>query len=148
MPVSKKISPYPRLGRALGGGVALLLLFGCGQKTIYPVSGQLIDPDGKPITGMAGGAVEFEATDVKSSANGSIDENGRFTLTTERPGDGAHVGVHRVAITRPYTSPDTPAPYVVHPKYESFATSGLVVNVEPKTNEVTLKVERYTGKGR
>ena len=148
MPKSKKPALVGRFGRALGGGLLLIVLLGCGQKTIYPVAGQLVDPDGNPITGMEGGAVEFESAEAKSSANGSVDAQGRFRLTTERPGDGAHVGKHRVAVTRPYTSPDTPAPYVIHPKYETFATSGLEVTVEPKSNDITLKVERYKGKKR
>jgi hypothetical protein len=121
----------------------LVALAGCGRRTIYPVHGRVVDADGEKIEGLAGGAVEFESVDVPMSANGVIDGEGKFRLTTKHPGDGAHLGKHRVMITRPYFGPDTPAPHVIHPRYESPETSGLSVVVEPKDNEVVLKVERH-----
>lgn len=116
---------------------------GCSQRTIYPVKGTLVDMDGTPITTMKGGAIEFQCLDAKISANGSIDEKGEFRLTTETPGDGAHVGKHRVAILRPYLGPETPVAHVIDPRYEDFETSRLEVTVEPKENEIELKVELY-----
>jgi hypothetical protein len=101
---------------------------------------------GNAVTEMAGGAVEFESVEGNTSANGSIDENGRFTLTTTEPHDGAHKGMNRVAITRPYRGPDTPLPPVIDTKYEKFETSGLEVNVEEKTNDITLTVQRVKSK--
>lgn len=132
---------------ACAGVATLVAIFtlcvsGCGTKTIYPVHGQIVDADGKPITEMKGGAVEFDCVDAKSSANSSIDEAGKFRLTTQSPGDGAHLGKHRVAITRPYIGPEQPVPHVIDPKYEKFETSGLEVVVEPKDNAITLKVVR------
>jgi hypothetical protein len=118
------------------------LLIGCGQKSIYPVHGQLVDPEGKPITGLKGGTVEFEALDAQASANGPIEEDGTFRLTTEKRGDGAHLGKHRVAITRPYVDPEHRVPPVIDPRYENPGTSGLEVLVEPKNNEIRLTVER------
>jgi len=119
------------------------LLLGCAQKNIYPVHGQVVDPEGKPISGMKGAAIEFQSLEAKLSANASVDDNGRFHLTTDSPGDGAHIGKHRVAIIRPYLGPETPAAHVIDPKYERFDTSGLEVTVEPKDNRIQLKVERY-----
>jgi hypothetical protein len=116
---------------------------GCSQQVIYPVHGRIVDPDGRPITGLKGGAVEFQSLEAKMSANASIDENGEFRLTTETAGDGAHLGKHRVAILRPYYGPEQPAPHLIHPKYESFDTSGLEAIVEPRDNQVELKVELY-----
>jgi hypothetical protein len=118
-----------------------MLLTGCGEKTIYPVRGQIVDRAGNPIAGLRGGAVEFESVDTKSSANGSVDEQGNFRLTTSSPGDGAHVGKQRVSISRPYFGPERPAPFVIDPKYEKFETSGLEILVEPKENVIQLKVE-------
>jgi hypothetical protein len=125
-----------------------VLAAGCGQQQIYPVHGQLVDPDGNPILGMKDGSVDFEALDAKASANASIGEDGSFRLTTNKPGDGAYLGRHRVAITRPYFGPERPAPYVIDPKYEKFETSELVVTVEAKVNQIKLKVERYKGRKR
>jgi hypothetical protein len=120
-----------------------VLAAGCGKKEIYPVSGQIIDKDGNPVIGMKGGAVEFESLEAKTSANGSIDEQGNFRLTTLNPGDGAHLGKHQVAITRPYYGPERPAPHVIDPKYEKYQTSGLEIVVEPKNNQIKLTVDLY-----
>jgi hypothetical protein len=132
------------LSKALSCSLALaagLFLTGCGHKEIYPVHGRIVDPQGAPVAGLEGGAVEFQSMEAKSSANGSIDAAGQFTLTTKQAGDGAHVGKNRVAITKPYFGPERPAPQVIDPKYENPDTSGLEVTVEPKDNEVTLTVE-------
>jgi hypothetical protein len=122
--------------------VLFAICVGCGDGKVYPISGQLVDTEGKPVTEMAGGSVEFDSVEGKTSANGSIDEQGRFRLTTTDPFDGAHKGKNRVAITRPYQGADTPLPPVIHTKYESFETSGLEVNVEAKSNDIKLTVER------
>jgi hypothetical protein len=119
---------------------------GCSQKQIYPVHGRIVDMRGEEIKGLKGGAVEFQALDAKMSANGAIEEDGSFTLTTKHPGDGAHLGRQRIAITRPYFGPERPAPYVIAPKYEKFETSGLETTIEPHSNEILLKVELYKGK--
>jgi hypothetical protein len=126
--------------------VALAGLAGCGQRQIYPVHGRLVDPDGKPLTELKGGTVEFENQQFKSSAMGVIDADGAFWLTTRKPRDGASLGKYRVCISRGYVSPEQRAPYVIDPKYDSFATSGLEVTVEPKDNEVWLTVERARGR--
>jgi hypothetical protein len=124
---------------------ALLLLAaaGCGPRTLYPVRGRLVFPDGSPVTGLAGAAIEFEpvAGEPKVGARGEIDGEGRFVMTSERPGDGALLGKHRVLIERVFLDPERMAPRVLAEKYERFDTSGLEVTVEPKTNEVRLTVE-------
>ncbi len=122
--------------------VVIGIATGCGKQTVYPVSGTIVDSDGKPITELKGGAVEFEALDGKSSANASIDEHGKFRLTTKSPGDGAAVGRNRVVISRAYIGPENPVQHVILPKYENHETSGLEVIVEPKNNVIELKVER------
>jgi hypothetical protein len=135
----------PKRGRRLPmGGFALILLLvlGCGSNSIYPVRGQIVDADGKPVSGLAGGAVEFDGGESKTSANGSIADDGTFKLSTSRANDGAHLGKHRVSITRPYKGPENPVPPVINTRYERFDTSGLEVVVEPKDNEVKLTVER------
>jgi hypothetical protein len=123
--------------------VLAVVVAGCGGREIYPVRGQLVDPDGNPITGMKDAAVEFECVDAASSANGTVNDDGTFTLTTEKAGDGAHLGKHRISIQRPYLGPEQQAPYVIDPKYEKFETSDLTYVVEPKSNDVKLMVQRY-----
>jgi hypothetical protein len=130
--------------RALVRVTALILLLplGCGSKTVYPVHGQIVDAEGQPVSGLAGGAVEFDGGESRTSANASIADDGTFKLSTSRAGDGAHLGKHRVAITRPYKGPENPVPPVIDTRYERFETSGLEVVVEPKDNEVKLTVQR------
>jgi len=123
-------------------------LAGCGGRPIYPVHGRIVDPSGEPVTAMKGGTVIFELADGNVSSNGSIGEDGTFALTTEHAGDGAHVGRNRVAIMRPHAGADRPNPAIIDPKYENMQTSGLEVNVEPKTNDVTFTVELYKGRKR
>jgi hypothetical protein len=122
-----------------------LLMTGCGGRPIYPVHGQLVDRQGKSLTGLKGGRVVFDNKEAKSSAVGVIEADGTFQLTTLRPGDGAFVGKNLVSISRPYVTVDQRAPYAIDPTYDSFATSGLEVTVEPKANEVRLTVERVRG---
>lgn len=118
---------------------------GCGERKIFPVHGRIVDPQGNPVKGLKRGAVEFQSLEAKASANASIDDNGNFQLSTEASGDGAHLGRHRVAILRPHLGPEHPVPLVIDAKYEKFETSGLEVTVEPKNNEVQLKVQLYKG---
>lgn len=139
--------PLPREYDSIAKSTAVAVIFlffaaGCGSKTIYPVHGKVVDADGQAITELNGGAIEFDGGDSKTSANSSIAADGTFQLSTSRAGDGAHVGKHRVAITRRYIGPENPAPPVIETKYEKFDTSGLEVTVEPKDNEVTLTVQR------
>ena len=71
------------------GGLLLLALAGCGPRLLYPVEGQLLDKAGNPVTAMKGGSIEFQSREQKMSSSGSIDENGKFRLSTATPNDGA-----------------------------------------------------------
>jgi hypothetical protein len=137
-----------RAARITIAAALMALTTGCGGKPIYPVKGQIVDATGTPVTELEGGSVDFESTEGNVSSSGPIDSEARFVLTTERPGDGAHVGKNRVSILRPYFNPEMPKPRVILPKYDSLDTSGVEVDVEPKQNDVTLTVERVKGKGR
>ena len=85
-------------------------------------------------------------------AMGVTDAEGRFTLGTNKPGDGAVAGSHKVAVTwvgPPSTNPNEgmteftspPPPKVkLDPKYSDPETSGLVLEV-PESGSAELKVE-------
>lgn len=111
---------------------------GCGGTKTYPVEGQVVFQDGKPATELAGGMVTFDCPEAKVSAQGSIQADGRFRLGTFRPDDGAVAGEHLVAITPPPPpNPDRPPPPVMRP-----LKSGLKKTVEPKSNQIEIRVER------
>ena len=105
-------------------------------------------PDGTPLT--TGGVVLFQAVagdGRAAAARGAIRENGMFEMTTSSPGDGAVPGKHRVLVRAQRDQDDyikrgiIPRP-VIDPRFESYQTSRLEVNVKKASNEVTLVVER------
>ena len=74
------------------------------------------------------------------------DEDGHFVLGTNKPGDGAISGTHRVAVTYvgnpdddPASkglvtgySPPTPPPVKIDPKYGKVETSNLSLEIPPE----------------
>jgi hypothetical protein len=73
-----------------------LLVLGCGRagpKTAR-ASGT-VTMDGKPLPKIG---VTFLPTKKGPIATGNTNENGEFTLTTVRKGDGAPIGNHKVTI--------------------------------------------------
>jgi hypothetical protein len=128
----------------LACGVMLAGLAGCGGGQIYPVRGQIqYREDGAPAKDLAGGTVEFQSDEAMKSARGGIDADGRFELSTERPGDGAVLGKHKVLIVPPEgDSPEARRKHLLDPKYSRYETSGLEATVEARTNELTLTVDR------
>ena len=122
--------------------VACVPLVGCGNKT-YPVEGQVVFDDGTVAKELAGYLVMFQSEAHKTSADGLIQADGTFKMSTATPGDGAMLGTHRIAITPPL--PDIhkgPAPVRIAAKYGQFDTSALTVEIKAETNRITLKVER------
>jgi hypothetical protein len=76
------------------GLAVFLLVAGCsGGPVLAPVGG-LVTVAGKPVTN---GTIMFLPPDGKGAV-GSIGPDGRYTLTTFHPGDGALVGDHQVTI--------------------------------------------------
>lgn len=91
--------------------------------------------------------------DNNRPAAGVTDEEGRFTLGTNKAGDGAVAGTHRVTVTYvgpPNTNPEegvmvfTPPPepkVKIDPKYATAQTSGLTVDVpDSGTNELQIEL--------
>jgi len=80
--------------------VAGLMMVGCdvGRKAVYPVSGQVVDTAQKPA---AGAMVVFHpvgGTADAPRAVGTVDDAGRFTLTTYVQGDGAAAGEYAITV--------------------------------------------------
>lgn len=87
-----------RINALWRGLVCLALLAGCGRG---PAMGQvdgLVTYNGQPVTN---GTVLFVPESPGPGAQGTLDERGKFKLTTYEPGDGALAGPHRVAIVPP-----------------------------------------------
>lgn len=124
--------------------VVAVLAAGCGGSGLAPVRGQLVYPDGQPAKELVGCSVVFEASNSDGKAfgaTGEVDAEGRFELTTNKPGDGAPVGVNKVALNPRWRGSERADPLPVLDKYASTATSGLTVEVKPGGNDVKLTVE-------
>ncbi|MCI0462832.1 MAG: hypothetical protein L0Z62_38285 [Gemmataceae bacterium] len=136
--------------RTYPGWLATLALLaglsGCGTR-LHPVEGQLVWADGKPATELEGGMVFFESSEHRSISRSLIQADGRFQLTTLRPGgDGVPPGLHRIYVVEPRTgggeSGQPLSPAKMHERFARPDTSGLEMTVPPPSNPVVLKVER------
>src|SRR5262245_44625519 len=134
--------------RAYPGWLAALALVaalsGCGPR-LYPADGQLVWADGRPAAELEGGVVYFESAEHRTISRALIQADGRFQLSTERPGgDGVPPGPHRVYVVEPRTGGEgeRSAPPKMDPRFGNPETSGLEMTVPPPSNPVVLKVER------
>ena len=122
--------------------VAVVLLFGvlgCGSRP-YPVRGTVTLEDGTPVTA---GTVVFEQRDVEKpmSARGAIQSDGKFELSTLRPGDGAVPGLYRVLVAPPAQPPDAPpVKSSFDSRYSEFSTSGLEFEVKSEPNDYAIRL--------
>lgn len=117
---------------------------GCGGSNTEPVTGQVVWEDGSPAGELADYTVEAELPDGKTVARGSIGPDGRFTLSTFRPEDGAEPGEYKVLIAPVSRAEFEPPLTVTIPaKYHTFETSGLSFTVvRGQKNEPILKISK------
>lgn len=120
----------------LGFFLILPVIAGCGPtKDRVPVSGQVL-VDGKPLTT---GTIVVAPEDDRS-AYGTIDPQGRFTLTTEEPNDGVIRGEHRVAVTATERTNPNKVRWLVPARYGDFYTSDLTIKVDDTTENVVIEL--------
>ncbi len=130
----------------LAGAAALAaLLASCadGRKPVFPVRGQVLDARQKPAVGAL---VIFHPVNADPKdphkPTGRADENGRFTLTTYKEGDGAPEGGYVITITWPTprkTPFDPEGGDQLQGRYASPERSKLQFTVEKKAeNEVPV----------
>ncbi len=124
----------------------LLCACGSGRPKPYPVTGKVVFSDGSPLRG---GTIMFQSRskgDAVFNARGLIKEDGTFAITTFEPNDGAVAGEHRVLVreSAPVNEfqPAAASARTVDPRYLSFDTSGLTVNVKEKSNDLTIQIDR------
>ncbi len=97
----------PRFLPLFSIALGIFTLAGCGPggPSTVPVSGT-VTYQGQPVDGAR---IMFVATGGPP-ANGVTDAQGRFSLTTVEPGDGAVVGSYKVSITKRQEIPDPRQP--------------------------------------
>ena len=128
--------------RNVAGPIVLAALvlscWGCGTSseppagTTIPVKGK-VTYKGQPLTQ---GSVVFEP-DGGREANGEIQSDGTFELTTFKIGDGAVPGVHRVGITGSLKGGKSPIPV----KYRSPSSSKLEVEVSAGKTDYPVDIK-------
>lgn len=132
--------------------VSMCLAAGCNRSGVYPVEGQVNWKDGSPAKELSGSLIFFNLADKDTSAQGRIQADGSFRVTTNKPDDGALVGEHVVTIIevgrQSVGGAESGAlvPAKVDTKYMTPGTSDLRATVKPQTNKITLTVERGSGK--
>jgi hypothetical protein len=121
---------------------------GCGGGK-HPVRGTVTLDDGSPLTR---GLVVFERSDggPPITARGEIGPDGRYELSTDKPGDGVPAGRYKVLIN-PLDLSDVPDEQKNLPfdtKYMKFATSGLECEVKAGGTDFPIKLTPPPKKGR
>ena len=125
--------------------LASLVCLGCGgskHPPTYPVTGT-VTYKSQPV---AGAQVMFIST-AGPAAEGTTGADGKFSLTTFKPGDGAIGGEHKITIvkmeTAASTDPNNPygtAKSVLPPRYGNPAQTPLKENVGTSKNEFKFEL--------
>lgn len=111
-----------------------LPVWGCGpgagpeSSTLVPAKGK-VTYKSQPLTQ---GDITFEPTDAGRAANGSIQPDGTFVLTTFKQGDGVVAGTHRVSVTGNNKVPT---------KYRNSSSSKTEVEVKAGTSEYPVDLK-------
>jgi hypothetical protein len=124
------------------GLLVFCLLPGCGGQTV-PINGRVKFKDGSDVSVLRGYEVNMQAEGGGASSYGTIEADGTFKISTFGNNDGAVPGKHQVTVSPPPPEPDQPPPKpAIPPKYSSFETSGLTVDVQSGQGTVDLGLER------
>lgn len=111
-------------------------VMGCdsGQERV-PVSGRVLI-DGQPLkTGTV-----MVAPSNDRAAFGEIDSEGRFTLTTEKEGDGCVVGSHRATVTATEILNPNETRLLIPFRYSDLSASTLTVTIEGPTEDLLIEL--------
>jgi hypothetical protein len=116
----------------------LLCACGHGAGERIAVSGTVKNADGSIPTGESA-VIWFEPVDGNKAANGSIEEDGSFTMMTMTPGDGVAAGEYKVVLNiwKNYRA-QTPA---VPQRYTDAATTPLKATVDADHDHFDFVVE-------
>ena len=127
--------------------LCVLAAAGCDSRPpTYPVSGKVVWEGGQPATELNGGFVTLDSFELMVSAMGSIGPDGTFKVNTFEDKEGVPAGEFKVAVSRPPELEETGVWVPLPRRYESIGSSDLILTVEPKENQVTLKLERAARK--
>ena len=131
----------PRLDCGVRAAVAVLVLAvvmtGCGRRfPMAEVSGK-VTLDGKPLSD----ATVMFVPEKGFAAAGTLQPDGTFRLISGRPGDGAVIGSHKVAVM-----PANPLKAHFPAKYQNAETRGFSVEVKAGKNSFEFDLTSDEGK--
>jgi len=155
MPLLRGVASAVWTSSFLAASIVALLACGCGDSgpQMAPVSG-VVTVDGAPV---ANAAVMFVPEAGGRPATGLTDAEGKFSLETMEPGDGALVGKHKVTVTGVKTTgiqatedglsgavdpSQIREEWFVPQKYSKPDTSGLTQDVTDDMPPVELKLSK------
>ena len=128
--------------------LGMILICGVGCSKNLQLKGKVtFSDDGSPLDA---GMILFENGPTVS--RGTINKDGTFTMGSEKQTDGLPPGTYSVYFANAVKAEgDMRAPrmvYLLDPKYNSAATSGITVTVDRSTKSpLEIQVERFsTGK--
>ena len=134
--------------------LAIFVVSGCGGDSLNmaEVKGKVL-LDGQPLTA---GSVRFIPDNTKGTegppSEGTINEQGEFTLIGAGGVEGAIIGFHKVTVTVPSAEPvgstpdgtpppaTPPASVTIPNRYADFTTTDLTFEVKDQSNEATLNL--------
>ncbi len=124
--------------------ISVALVTGCGKSYSPPpsakASGQ-VTYKGKPVTA---GEIYFVAAEKGFSANGTLDSEGKYQLSSGLPSASYKVyfaGPKVVQPPRPGVKAPKLDPFVLPAKYLREATSGQFADIKAGDNKVDFKLE-------
>ena len=132
-----QVRTRPQLVTLSASLVVLGFLAGCGdgRPARVPVAGKVLI-DGRPLTS---GTVRIVPGDARP-ATGTIDAQGRFTLSTFEEGDGCVPGTHGVEVTATETDAQNRLRRLVPEKYARASTSKLTVTIDGPTDSLVIEL--------
>jgi hypothetical protein len=130
------------LARAAGAACRLCLILllagsGCsdGRPQRVPISGVVLI-DGKPLKH---GVVQFAPVGARPST-GFLNAEGRFSLSSYQPGDGATLGKHKVRVDAAESIGEDTRKWHAPKRYASVNTSGLEVQIDGPRDDVKIEL--------
>ena len=120
--------------------LAIVACGGCSGNQDGPHYGPTVPIKGK-VTYMgqplSGGTIVFEPEDSGREANGNIQPDGTFTLSTFKEGDGAIPGIHRIAVT----SATDGGKVLVPNQFRNASSSKVEVEVSAEKTDYTIDLK-------
>ncbi|MDR1964956.1 MAG: carboxypeptidase-like regulatory domain-containing protein [Planctomycetaceae bacterium] len=105
--------------------LCLIAIFsGCNSHGFVPTGGKVTFEDGSPLTK---GKIAFSTATFM--AEGTIQPDGTFTLTSLKPGDGLPPGNYQVTISASETDANEKTIYLIDHQFEDPSTTPLTAEV-------------------